>query len=236
MKYHGSLHSSTSLFTAVRFAANSGTGVAPSTSENASDELAGTNANSKNQFKSLLDKLTKSVNQTQKLAREAAEMAFEHFQAHGDCVYLQALTDRMAKHAKNFFRADALVSWATTFAPVQCDKGKWTKDKERADAIGWEDNKTISVRMKVDDVDRDVTYKDISFWDFAPIKVAEPLTAEGLLAMLKSKLASKKTQERIGEDKEAQANREALIRLLEGYKLVKIAPAEPASEEGKAAA
>ena len=146
------------LFTSVMLAANSDAG----SGGNSEDVLAGVTANTKAQFVSIMDKLVKSIGSTQKLSREAAEMAFTHFCAHGDACYFQMLTDKMAKHAKNYFRADALVAWATTFAPLKFEKGKWTKDKDRAEAMNWPKEEVV---VEIDG--KKVKFDQVSFWDFS---------------------------------------------------------------------
>lgn len=221
------LHSS--LLGAVLFAAdNAGSAPAP---DNDSSSVAPAEAymaaagNRQQDFGKALKDFIKSTSTSMKKARELADMALDHFKAHGDTVYFQAFTDAIKKHSSNYVRLEALVAWSTTFAPLTFDKGKWTKDKERADGMDWENDKEVVVEID----GKTVTSSTISFWEFAPEKRIEPLDAEGLIAMIMSKLNSKKTVIRIGDNASALATLALLKATLEPLKPVVLAEIETAS-------
>jgi hypothetical protein len=219
------------LLSAVRFAADTGTstGPAPSTNETNEPDYMQAAGNRQQDFGKALKEFIRSTSTSMKKARELADMAMDHFKAHGDTVYFQSFTDAISKHASNYVRLAALVAWATTFAPLTFDKGKWTKDKERAITIDWDNDK--EVKVLIDEVM--VGSTDVSFWDFAPEKTIEKLDAEALLKMIVGKVNSKKLAERVAGNASAEATLALLKSTLTAVKAVNLA--EPVSEGQQAA-
>lgn len=227
MKLHNTLYG------AVLFAANTGGATGP----------AEVKARRKGQhetktWEATLKEFRKSLTNTKKYALELALMSIEHFRETGDLVYAQSFFDECQKHGKNFVRIEAYKAWLGTFSPVKFEKQKFSKDKERAQAEGWyiytegqepSPNPEMwdrKVELEVDGKKQSFAYDEISFWDFMPEAPIEHMDSEALLSMLVKKLESKKTVERVAGDANAEANREALLRHLKGFKLVDLAAAE----------
>lgn len=197
------LHSS--LFSSVRFAANNDTGssapLGSDTNDTAGEPYLRAAGNRQQDFGKALKDFIKSTSTSMKRARELSDMALDHFKAHGDTVYFQSFTDAITSHASNYVRLAALAAWAVTFAPLTFDKGKWTKDKARADSMDWDNNKEVKV-----EIDKKlVASSEISFWEFAPEKPIEKLDAENLLKMIMGKVNSKKLAERVAGNASAEA-------------------------------
>lgn len=229
MKLHNTL------FQSVLLAANTGGATGPA-------EIK-TEARTKGQhtaktWETTLKAFRGALTNTKKYALELALMSIEHFRETGDLVYAQSFFDECQKHGKNFVRIEAYKAWLGTFSPVKFEKNKFLKDKERATAEGWynyqegqepspnPDMWDRKVELDVDGVKKSFAYDEISFWDFMPEAPVEHMDSEALLAMLVKKLESKKTVERVAGDANAEANREALLRHLKGFKLVDLAQAE----------
>lgn len=207
------------LYGSVLLAANTG-------SEGGSgDALDNVKANTAGKFKETLKKFKSSITSAQKYARELTNMALEHFAAHGDLVYAQAFSDACKGHANNFVRHVAFVEWMTTFSPATYEKGKWVKDKERAEKIEWPAT-PIQVEMEIDGKTKLVGYADVSFWDFMPEKEIVKLSADELLAFFMGKANSKKLAERVAGDPDAEATLAKLKATLADVKAVHIQPAE----------
>ena len=94
-----------------------------------------------------------------KAAQVCANMAIEHFAAHGDLGYVQQFYDAMRTNGKNYVRSTAFVAWLHRFAPVVLIDDKWKKDKERAQDY------PENIHVLEDDLAAAISK---SFWEFKP--------------------------------------------------------------------
>jgi hypothetical protein len=83
------------------------------------------------QFNKTLTTFTKQQRNSQKNVWECAKFALLHFEKCGDLGPLQRIYDAMSKGYAN---RNGLVRWAMSFAPIQFEQSKFSKDKS-ADAL-----------------------------------------------------------------------------------------------------
>lgn len=126
--------------------------------------MSRTSANISRTFEQVLKLFVTTTAKSMEYAREASQMALEHFQKHGDTGYLQRFLDAMPK---NYTRREAYLKWLVDFAPVKMEQGKLLK-------VPGSDHSAIDLAA---------AFKK-AFWDHHPERDIENFTAENVVVGL----------------------------------------------------
>lgn len=151
-----------------------------------------------------------------KYARLASELAFLHWEKHGDLVYCQRFIDAIDKHGKNYIRRTAFLRWLAAYSPVAMTDGKLHKN-DSPDAVPFNTEAAMAA----------------PFWDFDPEPRIATLNANDVIQRIQSAV------KRMRNDKTYKLDAPALDTLNKIEKAVSMverpavngmnAPAEPAA-------
>jgi hypothetical protein len=118
----------------------------------------------------------KGVTSNKALGALLAQVAGEHFAAHGDTSYIQDFYGDMRSAGKNYVRSSAFLAWLVAHFPVKLEQNKFVKDQELATKMNWSDKSARNALIE--------KAKAKPFYDFAPEAVVENYKADTVIVAL----------------------------------------------------